>query len=484
MHSILQRIQELAQKLGEFEAGLPDRLDAAAARAIATGKVERFLGLTPEVSALAHQYVTWKWRTREVRGAGEQWLRAPIYAGMYLPHYTIDKDVAAGDPVTGPYPCPRCGEPGVLSLRGCAATARTAFRCPSCSHHEPTRLIDSNCACPDCSARWAAVLAELSDAIPPALSAAEDAIRRTLWSAGLETEPTAATMQLDGETHRSNLDRDARAFLEICREDATIDENLGRAVAMLNLRRYGVDRPESTILSSLLERKVVYPVWDCDVPALARTLLNRSLCGGTEPQRKLGDSEKELHSDFDAAEELRRAALQPGRVVPTPSKLRVQPAETGGQPIVLRNIFGGTALPELRGELRYVLNRYYLRTAAPSAPQPRIDGGVPSLFNSEAEASMHAVLRSKYPDADIQTNRPIRNCLKLRMLRGAPWFTDTVRKYLWRAIIDFAVYRNGRLLFVMELQKGPHHNEREWIKKDVAKRRVFEYFGVPFYESF
>src|SRR6266702_5414689 len=74
MHSILQRIQELAQKLGEFEAGLPDRLDAAAARAIATGKVERFLGLTPEVSALAHQYVTWKWRTREVRGAGEQWL--------------------------------------------------------------------------------------------------------------------------------------------------------------------------------------------------------------------------------------------------------------------------------------------------------------------------------------------------------------------------------------------------------------------------
>lgn len=58
-------------------------------------------------------------------------------------------------------------------------------------------------------------------------------------------------------------------------------------------------------------------------------------------------------------------------------------------------------------------------------------------------------------------------------------------EYLYKCIFDFVIVdKEGYVCKVIELQKGKHHNDKEWIDKDNIKKNALEYLGIEFEEMY
>ena len=80
-------------------------------------------------------------------------------------------------------------------------------------------------------------------------------------------------------------------------------------------------------------------------------------------------------------------------------------------------------------------------------------------------------------------NRALRQIIKVDDLR-AHFKPDDLR-YLRYCEVDMALYdAEGNIVCVEEVQRGDHHNDPEWIRKDALKRRALALACIPFIESF
>ncbi|NFB57099.1 DUF2726 domain-containing protein, partial [Clostridium botulinum] len=58
-------------------------------------------------------------------------------------------------------------------------------------------------------------------------------------------------------------------------------------------------------------------------------------------------------------------------------------------------------------------------------------------------------------------------------------------KYLKGCEVDFAICdKEGYIVKVIELQKGGHHNDPEWIWKDNTKKKACRILGIKFEEDY
>lgn len=102
-----------------------------------------------------------------------------------------------------------------------------------------------------------------------------------------------------------------------------------------------------------------------------------------------------------------------------------------------------------------------------------------NIFNSPAEATLFNHLNRMYPHYITCPNVPLRVFVKVTEL--SQHFTSSEIKYLKYCIIDFVIADiDGYVVKCIELQKGNHHNNKDWIYKDSLKRKCFEVIGVDF----
>jgi hypothetical protein len=134
----------------------------------------------------------------------------------------------------------------------------------------------------------------------------------------------------------------------------------------------------------------------------------------------------------------------------------------------------------------YKLNPYYFDNAESEESSQVGEGdelfaNVKPLFNSKSEEKTFQVIQAKNPKAIIVPNKRLKDIVDIA--QGI--FSKEEFSYLNRCICDYTVYNDaGKLLKIVELQKGPHHDEPEWQKKDAIKRNACKQLGIVFEEIY
>lgn len=129
---------------------------------------------------------------------------------------------------------------------------------------------------------------------------------------------------------------------------------------------------------------------------------------------------------------------------------------------------------EINSIKRYHLNDFYFNSEPQIVVPKRYN-----IFNSTPEAILFNHLSRMYPDYIICPNIPLRNFIKISKL--SEHFTEEEINYLRYCIIDFVIAnKEGYVVKCIELQKGNHHDNKEWIYKDSLKRKCFDILGIDF----
>lgn len=130
-------------------------------------------------------------------------------------------------------------------------------------------------------------------------------------------------------------------------------------------------------------------------------------------------------------------------------------------------------------EIRYVLNPYFLQNT--NAEQLNISEY--NVLKSNAEMCVLSDLMSRYPDYLVLPNYPLNQMLNINNFKD--FFEKSELRYLKYCVYDFVIIdKDGYVAKVVECQKGKHHNDKEWIKKDYLKRKILELSKIDFEEVF
>lgn len=108
---------------------------------------------------------------------------------------------------------------------------------------------------------------------------------------------------------------------------------------------------------------------------------------------------------------------------------------------------------------------------------------IKSIFKSDPEANKYIIFKNIYKDYIILPNYKMRQIINLECI--AQLLSAKEYKYLKGCEVDFAVCdKEGYIVKVIELQKGGHHNDPEWIWKDNTKRKTCRILGIEFEEDY
>ncbi len=130
-----------------------------------------------------------------------------------------------------------------------------------------------------------------------------------------------------------------------------------------------------------------------------------------------------------------------------------------------------------------LLNPYFLTQSQTSEvhPQPAVNS--PCLFRSATEQRAFDRLCQQNPDYVVVPNRKLHQLTDLNIFKSE--FSQKDFKYLLWCEIDFCIYTgNGILLWVEEMQRGPHHDTPKYIYRDALKRKVLNLAKIRLEETF
>ena len=92
-------------------------------------------------------------------------------------------------------------------------------------------------------------------------------------------------------------------------------------------------------------------------------------------------------------------------------------------------------------------------------------------------------MKNKYKRFVVFPNYKADSIINIKTIKNA--LLEEEYEYLRKCYFDFIICDlEGNVLKVIELQRGKHHNEKEWIEKDNMKRRICEVAGIEFEEIF
>lgn len=128
----------------------------------------------------------------------------------------------------------------------------------------------------------------------------------------------------------------------------------------------------------------------------------------------------------------------------------------------------------------YALNPYFLRE---NIKKEHLKTSKHNILKSNAELCTLNDLILRYPDYLILPNYPLSQMIEINNFKD--FFEKSELKYLKYCVYDFVIIdKDGYVAKVVECQKGKHHNDKEWIKKDYLKRKILELSKIDFEEVF
>jgi hypothetical protein len=131
----------------------------------------------------------------------------------------------------------------------------------------------------------------------------------------------------------------------------------------------------------------------------------------------------------------------------------------------------------------YKLNPYYFNKMNDS--HDILSNTKYRIFNSNAELILFNDLKRCYPNCIISPNINLLTILgdSFELLKN--YFSKADINYLKKCIIDFVISdSDGYIIKCIELQKGSHHDNPEWIYKDSLKKKALNLLHISFSEEF
>ena len=109
---------------------------------------------------------------------------------------------------------------------------------------------------------------------------------------------------------------------------------------------------------------------------------------------------------------------------------------------------------------------------------------VKNVFQSEAEKDMYIDLINKYPNNIILINYKIKDLIDLNQLKNN-LSNDEVEYLTGNSEFNFTICDlEGNIKKVVQVQRGIHHNQKEWIWRDSVKEKVSKLCGIEYEEVF
>jgi hypothetical protein len=412
-----------------------------------------------------------------------------------------------------PVQCPACESQGALTLH---TTTRMAFRC-QCGHRDEieTDAIKPKasivrpadvCTCAFCQQRnrdFAVTLRRILAEAEPAMAA-----RATQWAQALDSRtkiarsssvPDREGMRRDYLVQQNNISASLRGILAMTPKDG---EDFRRCVdQMLESRRSNgpLHKARRQIIDEAVKRKLLYgyrAIHHTDVDDLAKSFASEAhifystsnSLGTISTSYDTKNSEAKLRALHEMLfhgpiSELQQAIeLQDTGVVVRLNSCKISLFDELDHGTIF-----STQIRSSEG-IAYVLNPYFISGLSGPVHEPKGTSiSSQNLFNSLTEKRAYVRLTMENPGSVVVPNRLLIQVIGRQRMKSdiAPAFDQKDQAYLFKCELDFAVYDiEGNLLFVEEMQRGPHHNHAEWIRKDALKRAALGLAGIPFRESY
>lgn len=106
-----------------------------------------------------------------------------------------------------------------------------------------------------------------------------------------------------------------------------------------------------------------------------------------------------------------------------------------------------------------------------------------NVFKSEAEKSLYIDLLNRYSKVIIIPNCKADSIINIITIKNL--LLEEQYEYLRKCYFDFVILDlEGNPIKVIELQRGSHHNKKEWKEKDLIKQELCNVAGIEFEEIF
>lgn len=128
---------------------------------------------------------------------------------------------------------------------------------------------------------------------------------------------------------------------------------------------------------------------------------------------------------------------------------------------------------------KFMLNPYFFKKDIVVNDKKNIN------LKSPGEESMYSVLLNLYPSSEgykILTNPRLSEYIDMEYIYFL--LQEEKANYVSRCYVDFLILKNEVPYKVYELQKGKHHNDKEWIRKDRIKKGACLLSGLEFEEYY
>lgn len=384
--------------------------------------------------------------------------------------------------------CPACGEDGSYRLKTLdvakpALLFRGMFSCQRCRHSLDTtdaRVSSKSCDCHFCAAlnsRLASDLRQLvADESPRAMSTYE----REFEHLKMHQEPTPDQdrMRRDWVLHKNDPNKALRALIELKPKDG---EDFLNCLNMYLSKHNG---KKNEILGLAERYRLIYRVTEEWLPECHS--FQQLMTAAPWP---IWSSETQcwLH-DEQATEALDKAAVWlSSAALDTPGVRHLEVSEQAitlvvdGASVQLYAEGSGWMCEALHRSTRgrLVLNPYFLQGESSLPPEATST----RLFRSNTECNAFHRIRAELPSSIVVPNYPMRSLVDVQALK--PHFSAEDFMYVQNCELDLVVCNDaGYVAYVEEVQRGDHHNTREWSRKDALKRQALKLAGIPFRESF
>lgn len=391
--------------------------------------------------------------------------------------------------------CPACEAAGRFRLQTLnasrpAALYRGAFKCGSCGHqHDTTGSTGASvrgggrslCACIFCTGLEQGLLSEIQQLLAESAPKTMERYRQLVdrLAAHQTLPPNEDDMRRDWVLHKNDLNKALRALVELKPKDGP---DFLECLHKYTARHTG--RPKD-ILESAVRHKVVYRL---TVRRIKHCSSYEDILAATSPV--VWCSESRGMADDERAEQALQALAswlcggtepRSGRCVlcvddrsiyVTYQSMRVDLGSTHGW--LHQDLSAGV-------ENSLVLNPYFLGVHA-SGDQTAVASAV-RVFRSNTECNAFHRIRGERPDSIVVPNYPMKRVVDLGPLK--PHFSSEDWTYLRDCELDLVVCNEaGYVAYVEEVQRGDHHNDPEWVRKDALKRQALSLAGIPLRESF
>lgn len=382
--------------------------------------------------------------------------------------------------------CNVCNGEGIFYVYSYTDKSRVKFECKQCGHiikAEQDTIFPGICECSKCKENAINAFLIIKNNFNILIQKLQNKVLDEYKKIEITQSPDDKEMLLDYEMFRSNFDKDIQEVFRYKPKNITDLETIINKLDERNGMYYSKThkRYKDMIINKLKKVKVIYEVqYKNDINIIEDMILENTtrLFYDNNLQVNIVSSILEFLNNCKDYEEF-------CKVVKWYSQCDRLIFDIGYKRIEFNMWDNDKNYIDFSRMIRedFIINKYYFQDKKESVPDIDNTQFFNCIYNSNAEASLHMNISDKYLDSHVMVNVRAKTFIKENIIQTL--VTPETYEYYKVCIFDFVIYNyKGYPTKIIELQRGKHHNEIEWIKKDKMKKDICKSVGLEFEEVF